>query len=259
MVNNQYGNEALSKEDQLAYQFANESYKKPKDRRKVIQGYEYDAQLSNENTVVYHNHQTKDTRIGHRGSTTAFDWLGSDPMIAMGAEDYSSRHKEALQTTKDAHKKHGYSVSATGHSLGGGVSNWTTEKLADEDWYRGSTGFNSGVSHFGRGNPFSKQRRACRKKKNRPKYCDKTTNIYEKGDYVSNNNAMCSFFTMGMGGKLCRKQVGYGNQKFYDHTNSKNRFVNALTQTAFTPVRVFNNGKNHSLSNFETQGDASKS
>jgi len=261
-MNTQYGNENLSNDDQLAYEFANESYKKEADRRKNIDGYELDEKLSNVNTAVYHHHGKKDTRVGHRGSTSGFDWYGSDTMIALGAEDHSSRHKKALQTTKDAHDKHGYTVMAHGHSLGQNISNVITEKLGEEDWYKGTIGFNAGVSHLGRANPFSKQRRECRRKKNRPKYCDKTTNIYEKNDYVSNNNALCSFATAGMGGKLCRKQVGYGNQKFYDHSSkSKNRFVNALTTTVNTvaPIRVFSNGKNHSLSVFEKKDRDDKS
>ena len=76
-MNTQYGNESLSNDDQLAYEFANESYKKEADRRKNISGYELDEKLSNVNTAVYHNHSKKDTRVGHRGSTMdnkGFDW-----------------------------------------------------------------------------------------------------------------------------------------------------------------------------------------
>jgi hypothetical protein len=103
-----------------------------------------------------------------------------------------------VDTTKKAHDKYGYNVSTSGHSLGATTSSYTTEKLGNEDWYEGGVGFNQGNSTLGRGSMWSKQRREC-KGKNPPSYCNKQTNIKEKGDYISGTNVACDFITFGMG------------------------------------------------------------
>ena len=246
-MNTQYGNEALEGNDKLAYDFSQQSYKKANERTDVGD-YEYDASLSNVDTGVWHNNKTKKTHVSNRGSTSAYDWLVSDAQIATGTESHGSRFKRAVDTTKQAHDKFGYNVSTSGHSLGGKTSAYTTEKLGNETWYDGGTGFNQGNSSLGRDSLWSKQRRAC-KGKNPPAYCQKQTNIKEKGDYVSGNNIACDFVTFGMGGKLCRKSDAFGNTKTYDH-RKKNRWTNALTTNRITPLRMFNNGKAHSLGVF---------
>ena len=245
-MNTQYGNARLSTADALEMRFTNASYDAP-DKRTNIGEFEYDAQLSNIDTAVYHNHRTRQTKVANRGSITKADWLITDPHIAFGAEGRSGRFKRAVKQTQDAHDKHGYSVSTGGHSLGGSLSNYTTQQLGDEDWYDGSTSFNAGTSLAGGANPLSKARRECRKKKNRPKYCDKTSNIYMKGDYVSNRNVACDVITFGMGGSMCDKNQGYGTIKVYDHRQSG--LIPTITRR-FAPLRMFQNADSHRMVHF---------
>ena len=246
-MNTQYGNETLSAEDQLAYQFAEQSYKSPSERTS-IGDYEYDTSASNEDTGIWNNHKTKETRIGNRGSTTKYDFLVSDfTGILPGMEKYDKRHQRALKQTIDAHNKYGYDVWSHGHSLGQSLSNYTTEELGENDWMKGTIGFNPGVSTIGRGNYFSKTRRACRSE-NPPKYCSKTTNLYEANDYISNNNALCSYMTLGTGGRICRKSVGYGTGKFYDHRKPSKWYHNITNLV--TPIRAYNNKSQHTLQVF---------
>ena len=163
-MNIQFGNQELEGNDKLAYNFSQQSYKKANERTNVGD-YEYDSSLSNVDTaVVWHNKKNKKTHVSNRGSTSAYDWLVSDAQIATGTEDRGSRFKRAVDTTKKAHDKYGYNVSTSGHSLGGKTSAYTTEKLGNEQWYDGGTGFNQGNSSFGRDSMWSKQRRECRGK-----------------------------------------------------------------------------------------------
>ena len=248
MVNNQstdHGNQRLDAVDQLAYEMSQQSYVAPDKRKKYIQNYVYDPELSNTDTAVYHNHATKKTHVSNRGSTSAYDWGVSDVQIALGAEKYGSRFKRVVEQTEKAHEKHGYNVSTSGHSLGGRASSYTTEKLGDRDWYEGGTGLNPGVSSVGGGMYFSKPRRACRKK-NPPKYCSKQTSLVEEGDYVGGRNIACAVLTLGMGGRMCRKSTGVGKTKYYQHTQKSSKLL---------PVTFYNNGKNHSLDNFKKGQD----
>ena len=250
-MNVQYGNDELEGDDRLAFQFSQQSYKKANERGNVGD-YEYDPSLSNVDTAVWHSKKDKKTHVSIRGSTSAYDWLVSDAQIATGTEDRGSRFKRAVETTKQAHDKYGYNVSTSGHSLGGKTSAYTTEKLGNEQWYDGGTGFNQGNSSFGRDAIWSKQRRECRGK-NPPAYCNKQTNIKERGDYVSAKNVACDFATFGMGGNLCRKSDAFGTTKTYDHRKKK-RWMNALSLTPFrTPLRMFTNGRSHSLDSFNNK------
>jgi hypothetical protein len=246
-MNVQYGNQSLDTDDKLAYDFSQQSYKKEGKRTNVGE-YEYDPELSNVNTGVWHDQKAKKTHVSNRGSVTAGDWFSSDFAIGLGREDKSKRFQQAVDTTSRAHAKYGFNVSTSGHSLGNSLANYTTEKLGNNDWYDGSTGFNSGVSSIGRGGMFSKQRREC-SGKNPPKYCNKAVNIKEKGDYFSNNNIACDYLTFGYGGSLCRKSDPFGKTKTYDHRKNQ-RWAHRLTQSAFPPLRYFNNARKHSLGVF---------
>ena len=245
-MNTQYGNSNLSTSDALEAKFTNASYDGP-GKRTNIGDWELDRELSNKDTAIYHNHKTRQTKVANRGSVTKSDWLIADPHIAVGAEKRSGRFKRAIKQTKDAYQKHGYNVSVTGHSLGGSLSNYTTQVLGHHDWYDGSTAFNAGTSLAGKGNYFSKVRRECRRKKNRPKYCDKTSNVYEKNDFVSNRNIACDLVTFGMGGTMCDKNQGYGTIKMYNH---KQPGMVRRFSRRFTGIRLFQNADSHRMTHF---------
>ena len=244
-MNTQYGNEPLDEEDSLAYDFSQQSYKKV-DERGNVGDWELDSELSNVDTGVWHNKNTKQTHVSNRGSTSGYDWAVSDAQIATGTESSGNRFKRVVDTTSKAHDKYGYNVSTSGHSLGARASAYTTEVLGDNDWYEGGTGFNQGNSSIA--NQFSKSRKAC-KGKNPPAFCAKQTNIKEKGDYVSQRNFACDVATFGFGGSVCSKSDPFGKTKTYDH-RKKRRWVNALTTSLVPSLRHFNNGKAHSLSVF---------
>jgi len=249
MSSTDHHNEQLDTVDRLAYEMSQQSYLAPEKRAMYVQGYALDKEMSNTDTAVYHNHATKKTHVSNRGSTSAYDWAVSDGQILAGAEGYGSRFDRAVKQTTKAHDKHGYNVSTSGHSLGGAVSSYTTEKLADEDWYDEGTGLNPGVSSLGRGMYFSKQKRVCRGK-NPPKYCSKQTSIYQEGDYVGGRNIACAAITLGLGGKMCRKSNAFGKNKYYKHDQKKRTSLDQALYGYLIPNFV-NNGKNHSLDNFK--------
>ena len=72
-MNTQYGNEPLDEEDRLAYDFSQQSYKKV-DERGNVGDWELDSELSNVDTGVWHNKNTKQTHVSNRGSTSGYDW-----------------------------------------------------------------------------------------------------------------------------------------------------------------------------------------
>lgn len=87
-----------------------------------VDGWTRDTSLSNENRSVY----TKDgkAKVAFAGTNFAkrrwIDDVGSDLLVGLGLQDYSSRMKNAKKTTDAAIQKYGKdNVSLTGHSLGG--------------------------------------------------------------------------------------------------------------------------------------------
>jgi hypothetical protein len=115
------GDQELSQDDRQAWEFANQSYKKEKER-KDIGKYIYDDELSNYETAVWHNHSDKKTQVAHRGSKSMYDWAVSDSQIGLGLENYGKRFKNAEQETVAAHNKFNYSTDVVGHSLGGSIT-----------------------------------------------------------------------------------------------------------------------------------------
>jgi hypothetical protein len=224
-MNVNYG--SLDEEDAPAFQFTQQSYKKEGDRSNVGD-YEYDKELSNVDTAVWHDKTSKKTHVSNRGSTSAYDWAVSDAQIATGTEGSGARFNNALNTTRLAHEKYGYNVQTSGHSLGGKVSAYTTEKLGNEAWYDKGTGFNQGTSAVGRDSLWSKQRRDC-SSANPPAYCAKQTNIKHEGDPVSMN------------------KDAFGTTKLYGH---KRGMVNRFARFVSPAYRTAQNLNAHRLSNF---------
>lgn len=226
--NRNYGN--LDKEDADTLQFTKQSYLAAKERTN-IGAYEYDAELSNEDTGVWHNPVTKQTHVSNRGSKTGYDWFVSDLQILTGTEKYGNRFKRAVKQTEAAHAKYGYDVTTSGHSLGGAASSYTTEKLGGEAWYKGGTGFNPGSSPFGRDGLFSKQRSDCNKATPET-YCGKQSNVKIDGDPIS------------------MLTTGYGTTKNYSTKESM----------AFTAAKYASPGfalgaglLNHTMGNFDAR------
>jgi len=92
-------------------------YKDQKEAAKEMKkyGYDYDSQLSNNETKVF----LKDNKptIVHRGSKRLSDWA-EDGLIFLGLGDFGHRQKQAKRITERVEKIYGSSDSV-GHSLGG--------------------------------------------------------------------------------------------------------------------------------------------
>ena len=224
------GDAKLTDAEREAWEFTSQSYKKP-ENRKDIGGYQYDAEMSDANTAVWHNHTTKKTHVSHRGSKTAYDWLVSDAQIGLGLEDYGSRFQKATRKTAEAHAKYGYNVGSSGHSLGGTATSHVTAQLGNNDWYDGGHTFNAGVSQLGKGGMLSKQRRDCASA-DPPPYCAKIQHLAEEKDAVSNRNIVCDRFTFGMAPSLCTKTNPFGDTKLFNHTQRR-RWYSKLTPPGF--------------------------
>ena len=163
--------------------------------------------MSNDNTVVWHFHNTKQIHLSNRGSTTPYDWLVSDGQILTGTDKYGSRFNTALTTATSAHDKYGYNLSTSGHSLGGTTSNYIANEVGHEDWFEGSTTFNKGVSQI------SGHWNQCNKPVP-PSKCDKVMNL--KNNWrpgVPVEYSICDYVTFGAMPRLCNKQDALGQTK----------------------------------------------
>jgi hypothetical protein len=238
------GDQEISPEDRVQWEFTNQSYKKEKDR-KDIGKYIYDDELSNYETAVWHNHSDKKTQVAHRGSKSAYDWFVSDFQVAGGLENSGKRFKNAEQETIDAHNKFNYSTDVSGHSLGGSITSNITKNLGNSDWFNSGTTFNSGVSSIGKGSFFSSSRSEC-SKPNPPAYCNKITHLKEKGDLLSNRNIACDKLTWGLFPSACTKTDPFGTTKYYEHKKGKR----ARDHFTGTLGWVMQRARPHSLQNF---------
>lgn len=140
------------------------SYKSKKKRATNIDGYDYDHELSNDTSQVYHHKEHGKAVVAHTGSKSMKDWLVNDPALAFGLQKYTHRYKDAERVQKKAEKKYGAENTVTvGHSLGGALASDVGKKSSHTVTY------NKG---FSVPNLFHKANR-------------KETNIRAKGDAVS--------------------------------------------------------------------------
>lgn len=109
-----------------------------------VDGWARDTSLSNENRSVY----TKGGKAKVAFTGTNFkkkrwvDDVGSDLLVGLGLQDYSSRMKNAKKTTDEAIKKYGaQNVSLTGHSLGGSQAAYVSRARGLK-----ATGYNAAFS-----------------------------------------------------------------------------------------------------------------
>jgi hypothetical protein len=81
-----------------------------------------DSKLSTKTSKVYHNPNSGQTVVAHKGTEGILDW-GNNAVYALGgktAYKMTSRYKEAEKVQKQAEKKYGAkNVSTIGHSQGG--------------------------------------------------------------------------------------------------------------------------------------------
>jgi hypothetical protein len=105
-----------------------------------VTGYVLDEELSNQNHKVFRDkHDT--TVVAFTGTQNLGD-VGTDALLALGLQGYSTRFKESEQLITKVRDKYGNNpVLAVGHSLGGRLAEHVTDKnLVDK-----SITFNKGA------------------------------------------------------------------------------------------------------------------
>lgn len=96
--------------------FINQSYEdKPQEQ---LDGYILDKELSNKTAKIYHNPETGEAVVAHRGTKGARDWL-NNLAYATGLYEKTDRYKRGKKAQESAEKKYGKeNISTVGHSQG---------------------------------------------------------------------------------------------------------------------------------------------
>jgi hypothetical protein len=112
----------MSDDDKVARDMANVAYDEA-DKRGNIGDYEYDRELSDKNTAVYHNKKTNKNYMGMRGTRDLKDVYTdlADPRgnILKGTQGSNPMYDNDLKLYDKAQSKYGGSTPTSGHSLGG--------------------------------------------------------------------------------------------------------------------------------------------
>ena len=106
--------------------FASEAYKTQKKRAEEIDGYKLDKSLSNRNIAVYKDEASGKAIVSNRGTdlsrkSTRGQDLKNDAFIVAGKAGKIDRVKKTVKKNEELAKQ-GYTVTNTGHSLGGRVA-----------------------------------------------------------------------------------------------------------------------------------------
>jgi len=116
------------------------SYQKSKDAKNTLekQGYKLDRDLSNKEAKVFVDSEGR-PGIAVRGSKSAYDFLVSDPLLALGKSNLDPRKRRTdalIETVKKKYKTE--NVDLYGHSLAGHL-------ISNADTKGKITTFNKGV------------------------------------------------------------------------------------------------------------------
>jgi hypothetical protein len=99
------------------------SYQKSKVAKNTLekQGYKLDRDLSNKEAKVFVDAEGKPS-IAVRGSKSAYDFLVSDPLLALGKSNLDPRKRRTNALIENVKRKYGREdVDLYGHSLGGAL------------------------------------------------------------------------------------------------------------------------------------------
>lgn len=123
------------------------SYQKSKVAKNTLekQGYKLDRDLSNKEAKVFVDAEGKPS-IAVRGSKSAYDFLVSDPLLAIGRSDLDPRKRRTnalIETVKNKYKTD--DVDLYGHSLGGALVSGANTKGKITTYNKGA-----GLSSIGR-------------------------------------------------------------------------------------------------------------
>ena len=112
-------------------------------------GYVMDDQLSNINSKVYINPQTKNVLMVERGSTNFLnDWISTDIPLAFGYLKKTKRfHDEQRKYNAVKQKYQGSKITLAGHSLGGSLASALGQKDDKIVSYNKGAGFGTATSN----------------------------------------------------------------------------------------------------------------
>ena len=113
---------SVDDKDKIFVQMSKQSYIKPDERKANLEGYTYLPQQSDMENAVYENSKDKKLIIAFRGSAKLKD-LKADLGIATGLLEKTSRHDSTEELVKKLKTLFpDYSITLTGHSLGGSLA-----------------------------------------------------------------------------------------------------------------------------------------
>jgi hypothetical protein len=102
-----------------------ESHDEAENRMKKY-GYNYDRDLSNDETKVFYNPDQSDNKkllVTFRGSKVSDDWINTNPSILFGGFTNTRRYKDSENTLNQAKQKYNSNGALlVGHSMGGSLS-----------------------------------------------------------------------------------------------------------------------------------------
>ena len=171
----------MSDEDKLARDMANVAYDEA-DTRGNIGDYEYDRDLSDKNTAVYHNKKTNKNYLGLRGTKDLKDLYTdlADPRgnILRGTQGTNPMYEGDLKLYDKVQAKYGGSTLTSGHSLGGSrAQNLSKKKNIVGQAFNLGRGFDKGM--------VLDKAKCSLPKPIRPSFCGKFTSHHIKGDALS--------------------------------------------------------------------------
>jgi len=147
---------------------AQEAYDPVEKRDPIINGYNYDKNLSDANTAVYYNPTSHKSQIGMRGSVTKSDWASNIGAIGPGLETIGADFRKDRQTYDNIKKKYGKDtiINSSGHSRGG-------RRSSNLAYWKGgkSQTYNSATTPFSVGQKLTNIRCKNPIKALRPAYC----------------------------------------------------------------------------------------
>ena len=132
------GGGLIKNEDKIYLTLSEEAYKAKDKRAPQVDEYLYDPALSTDRTAVYFNPSTTSPQgnrliIAHRGTQANLSDVKQDVQLAVQLRP-SGRLDRAMLTVQEALAKYpGYTLSQTGHSLGGYVASKLARELPLEN------------------------------------------------------------------------------------------------------------------------------
>ena len=177
--------DAFTSDNQTHAILSSEAYKDEISRSTSLNGYNLDASLGNKYTAVYVRPDTNETIVAFRGTKDVSD-LAPDLDIALGRRSHP-RFREAEELVDRVEKKYNKKARLTGHSLGGTVADYVSERRGNN-----ATVFNPGS------NPLLKQKARSNLRVHR-----------DKGDLISGG-----YSRWGQEGTILGTVLGHGLHRF---------------------------------------------